>query len=73
MKEVYELEVYRLAEELSDLVWNAFDGWTVKVQNTIGYQIIRAVDSVAANIVEGYGRFTPADRRKFFLYARGSL
>ena len=40
MKEVYELEVYQLPEELSDRIWYAFDGWSVKVQRTIGYQII---------------------------------
>ena len=39
----------------------------------MGYQIIRSSDSIAANIVEGYGRYTPADRKKFYLYARGSL
>ena len=25
MKEVYELDVYQLAEDLSDLIWYAFD------------------------------------------------
>jgi len=25
MKEIYELDVYKLAEELSDLIWYAFD------------------------------------------------
>ncbi|MEA2102235.1 MAG: four helix bundle protein, partial [Thermodesulfobacteriota bacterium] len=24
-------------------------------------------------IAEGYGRYTPADRKKFYLYSRGSL
>jgi four helix bundle protein len=73
VKEVYELDVYRLAEKLSDLIWTAFDGWSEKVQRTIGYQVIRAADSVAVNLAGGYGRFTPADRKKFYLYARGSL
>ena len=73
MKEVFELDVYRLAEELSDLVWYAFDEWEPKVQHTIGYQIIRSSDSIAANIAEGYGRYTPADRKKFYRYARGSF
>ncbi|MCD6366838.1 MAG: hypothetical protein J7L46_04780 [Bacteroidales bacterium] len=27
MKKVYELEVYQLAEDLSDFVWNDFDKW----------------------------------------------
>jgi len=25
MKEIYELDIYRIAEELSDLIWYAFD------------------------------------------------
>lgn len=73
MKEVFELEIYRLAEELSDLIWKAFDQWPEKVQRTIGYQVIRAADSIAANLAEGYGRFTPADRKIFYRYARGSF
>lgn len=43
MIEIYELEVYKLAEELSDLIWNVFDEWSVKAQETIGYQIIRGL------------------------------
>ena len=73
MKRVYELDVYKLAEELSDMVWQDFDRWNKKVQNTVGYQIIRSSDSIAANIAEGYGRYTPADRKKFYLYSRGLL
>ena len=65
MKEVYELNVYQLAEELSDLVWYAFDDWSPRVQHTIGYQIIRSSDSIAAKIAEGYGRYTSADRKTF--------
>jgi four helix bundle protein len=44
-----------------------------KVQRTIGYQIIRSADSISANISEGYGRFTPADRKLFYRYARDSF
>jgi four helix bundle protein len=50
MKEIYEMDVYRLSEQLSDIIWNAFDKWSVKAQNTIGYQIIRSSDSIAANL-----------------------
>ncbi len=28
--------VYKLAEELSDLVWYDFDKWNKKIQNTVG-------------------------------------
>ncbi len=73
MKEIHELDVYKLSEDLSDLIWYAFDEWPQKVQRTIGYQIIRSSDSIAANLAEGYGRYTPADRKRFYLYSRGSF
>ncbi|MBN1270131.1 MAG: four helix bundle protein [Kiritimatiellae bacterium] len=73
MKLVYELDVYRLAEKLSDMVWNDYDDWSAKAQRTIGLQAIRASDSIAANLAEGYGRYTPADRKTFYRYARGSF
>ena len=73
MKEIYELDVYNLSEKLSDLIWYAFDKWPKKVQLTTGYQIIKSSDSIAANLAEGYGRYTPADRKLFYRYARGSL
>jgi four helix bundle protein len=73
MKPVYELDVYILSEDFSDKIWYGYDNWSEKVQRTIGYQIIRSSDSIAANLAEGYGRYTPADRRKFYYYARGSF
>jgi four helix bundle protein len=73
VKEIYELDVYRLAEKMADRIWNDFDRWSVKAQRTIGYQVIRSVDSIAANMAEGYGRYTSADRKRFYHYARGSF
>ncbi len=73
MKEIYELDVYKLAEQLSDMIWHQYDTWPAKAQHTIGHQIIRSADSIAANIAEGYGRFTPADRKRFYHFSRGSF
>jgi four helix bundle protein len=73
MKRLIDLDVYKLSEQLSDKIWFDFDQWPEKVKRTVGYQIIRSSDSIAANISEGYGRFTPADRKTFYRYARGSL
>lgn len=73
MKRLVELEVYKLSEELSDKIWSDYDTWPEKVKRTIGYQIIRSSDSIAANISEGYGRYTPAERKVFYRYARGSF
>ena len=63
MKSICELEVYNLSENLSDLIWSDFDKWSKKAQNTIGYQMIKSSDSIVANIAEGYGRHSSADRK----------
>jgi four helix bundle protein len=66
------LALYRkatdLADELSAAVreWSSFDRWAV------GMQLIRAADSVGANLAEAYGRGPFADRRRFVFIARGS-
>ncbi len=73
MKEVYNYDVYNLAEELSDMIWIDYDQWNTKTKKTIGYQITRSADSISANIAEGFGRYTPPDRRRFYYYARGSF
>ncbi|MBN1225905.1 MAG: four helix bundle protein, partial [Deltaproteobacteria bacterium] len=57
VKRGYELDVYKLAEELSDRVWYDFDMWNKKAQNTIDYQIIRSSDGIASNRAEGYDRY----------------
>ena len=68
-----KLEVYRLSEELADAVWKFARDWTSLDRDTVGKQIIRAADSVGANIAEGYGRSTPADNRRCVRIAIGSL
>jgi four helix bundle protein len=42
-------------------------------QIIIGSQFITAINSIGANIAEGYGRFHYLDKNKFMYNARGSL
>jgi four helix bundle protein len=67
------LRVYQLAEQLADQVWDIVEKWPVLGRDTIGKQMIRAADSIGANIAEGVGRGSYQDNRRFVRIARGSL
>ena len=67
------LEVYRLAERLADAIWESVRRWPAFARSTVGRQIVRAADSVGANIAEGCGRGSFADNRRFVRIARDSL
>ena len=68
-----ELEVYKLARELSEIGWEIYQSLDWHDKKIIGDQFIQATDSVGANIAEGYGRFHSLDRIKFYYNSRGSL
>lgn len=70
---IEDLEVYLLAEELSDEIWNIVLTWDFFAKDTIGKQICRAADSISANIAEGYGRFHFKENKNFCYYSRGSI
>ncbi|MFN6486097.1 MULTISPECIES: four helix bundle protein [unclassified Nostoc] len=67
------LEVYKLSEKLADEIWQIVKGWDSFTKDTIGKQIVRAADSISANIAEGEGRYNFQDNRRFIKIARGSL
>lgn len=68
-----ELEIYREAMRLGEIVWDCVEKWDYLGKDTVGKQVIRSVESIAANIAEGHGRFHFKENQKFCYYSRGSL
>src|SRR6516164_1848285 len=68
-----KLEVYQLAEEVADRAWGIIRDWEPLARDTVGKQLVRAGDSIGANIAEGFGRGSYQDNRRFVRIARGSL
>jgi len=71
--EFENLRVYQLAEEIANLAWKVVGGWEHLAQQTVGIQFIKSADSMGANIAEGSGRGSPAEKKRFAKIARGSL
>jgi four helix bundle protein len=68
-----ELNVYNLSMNLGEVVWELVDKWNYFQKDTIGKQLVRAADSISANLAEGYGRFHYKENKQFCYYSRGSL
>jgi four helix bundle protein len=72
-RNVRDLKVWEAACQLSTRVRNAAADCSAPGYSDLWRQAIRAAESVGANISEGCGRPTLADRRRFFSMAVGSL
>jgi len=71
--ELKNLEIYRLSREISDDVWEIYKEMDWETKKIMGDQFIRSIDSIGANIAEGFGRYHYLDKNKFNYNARGSL
>jgi four helix bundle protein len=59
--------------DLGESIWEIVIAWNYFEKDTIGKQLVRAADSVAANLSEGFGRFFYKENKQFCYYSRGSL
>ena len=56
MESFQQLQVYQLAEKISKEIWFIVKKWDNFTKDTRGKQILRAADSIGANIAQGHGR-----------------
>lgn len=68
-----DIRAYCKAFELSNLIWDLVIKWEYFSKDTLGKQLVKAVDSISANIAEGFGRYYKKDKIVFYRYSAGSL
>jgi len=64
---------YQKSFQLSNDIWNLVIGWDKFAKDAFGKQFVRSVDSMSANIAEGFGRYSKKDKVRFYRISLGSL
>ena len=68
-----DFKTYNKAMDMGEKIWQTVVNWNYFEKDTIGKQLVRASDSVAANLSEGLGRYHFKEIKNFCYYSRGSL
>lgn len=68
-----DISAYKTAFHLSNRIYSIAMRWKNFDKDTLGKQFVRSMDSVSANIAEGFGRFKKREKIWFYHVAKGSL
>lgn len=71
-----DMEGLRLLQDVEDLcdeIWKSVLQWNGHARRTVSEQLVRAADSIGANVAESYGRYAYGEKIQFLYYSRGSL
>lgn len=68
-----DISCYKRSLNLSNYIWNIVVDWEWFAKKTVGSQFVEAIDSISANIAEGFGRYGKKDKIKFYYYSFGSV
>jgi four helix bundle protein len=68
-----DISAYKISFSLSNYVWKIVVNWNYFEKDTVGKQFVRAIDSISANIAEGFGRYSKKEKIHFYRYSFGSL
>jgi len=52
-----DIEAYKISFNLSNKIWDIILKWDYFAKDTVGKQFVRSVDSISANITEGFRRY----------------
>ena len=67
-----KVNAYKISFNLSNYGWDIVVKWDNFPKFTAGSQFARALDSISANIAEGFGRYGKKDKISFYRIARAS-
>jgi four helix bundle protein len=68
-----DFKTYNFSMEIGEEIWNIVLKWGYFEKDTVGKQLVKAADSIAANLSEGLGRYHFKETKNFAYYSRGSL
>jgi four helix bundle protein len=68
-----QITAYTKVFHLSNLVWELASNMDNFAKYTIGQQFVNGIDSISANIAEGFDRYHKKDKVKFYYYSFGSV
>lgn len=68
-----DIDAYKISFNLSNYVWDLVLKRNRLGLDTVGKQFVRSVDSISANLAEGFGRYSKKDKIKFFRISFGSM
>ena len=68
-----DVHAYKIAFHLSNYVWDIVREWNNFAKDTVGKQFVRAIDSISANLAEGFGRYSKKAKIQFYHYSFGSI
>ncbi len=68
-----KFQLIEQANQVPGVIWEEVKQWNYFEKDTVGKQLVRAADSIAANLSEAHGRYSFPDRKRFAFYSRGSL
>ena len=72
-KKLNDFSAYQIAFHLSNYTWDKIQKFDYFAKDTAEKQFVDSIDSISANIAEGFGRYNRRDQIKFYRYSRGSV